>query len=43
MRLRELRFGATSDRIYLVRLDGRVYEWDLAELNRQLADLHLAW
>jgi WD40 repeat protein len=43
MRLRELTFGATSDRIYLVRLDGRVYEWDLAELKRQLASLHLAW
>jgi WD40 repeat protein len=43
MRLRELAFGATSDRIYLVRLDGRVYEWDLVEFKRQLASLHLAW
>jgi hypothetical protein len=43
MRLRELTFGSTSDRIYLVRLDGRVYEWDLAELRRQLGNLHLAW
>jgi serine/threonine protein kinase/WD40 repeat protein len=43
MRLRELTFSAAGDRIYLLRLDGRVYEWDLAELNRQLASLHLAW
>jgi WD40 repeat protein len=43
MRLRELTFSAAGDRIYLLRLDGRVYEWDLAELKRQLASLRLAW
>src|ERR1051325_2975875 len=43
MRLRELTFGAAGGRIYMIRLDGRVYEWDLAESNRQLATLQLAW
>jgi WD40 repeat protein len=39
----DLRFSRTGDRLYLVRLDGRVYEWDLARLRAELAKLGLDW
>src|SRR5205807_8105465 len=43
MRVRDLVFGAAGDRLYLMRLDGRVYEWDLDRLRAELAKLQLDW
>lgn len=43
MRLRDFSFGAAGDRLYLLRLDGRVDEWNLAQLHRELAELGLDW
>ena len=43
MRLRDFTFNNNGERVYAMRLDGRVYEWNLAELHRELAKLALDW
>jgi serine/threonine protein kinase/WD40 repeat protein len=43
VRLRELTFSVSGDRLYLMGLDGRIYDWNLAELRRELAKLGLPW
>jgi WD40 repeat protein len=43
MVLRDFTFSASGDRLYLLRLDGRVYEWNLAQLHKELAKLELDW
>jgi WD40 repeat protein len=43
LRVRDFTFSAAGDRLYVLRLDGRVYEWNLARLREQLAKLGLDW
>jgi WD40 repeat protein len=43
LRLRDFTFSASGDHLYLMGLDGRIYEWDLAELRKELTKLGLAW
>jgi hypothetical protein len=43
MRFQDLTFSSTGDRLYVLRGDGRVYEWNLAELRTELAKLGLNW
>ena len=43
MRLRDFTFDNAGDRLFAMRIDGRVYEWKLAELRRELGKLNLDW
>jgi hypothetical protein len=43
MRLQTLLFSPTGDRLYALRGNGTVYEWNLAELRKELAKLGLDW
>ncbi len=43
MRLQTLAFSPTGDRLYALRGNGAVYEWNLAELRKELAKLGLDW
>ena len=43
MRFQDVCFNATGDRMYLLRGDGRVYEWNVAELRNELVLLGLDW
>ena len=43
MRLRDFTFNNAGDRVYALRLDGRVYEWNLDELRHELKKLELDW
>jgi hypothetical protein len=43
MVLRDFTFGASGDHLYLLRLDGRVHEWNLAQLRQEVSKLELGW
>jgi WD40 repeat protein len=43
MRLRDFTFSAAGDHLYLLRVDGRIHEWNLAQVRRELAKLGLDW
>jgi serine/threonine protein kinase/WD40 repeat protein len=43
MRLRDFTFSAAGDHLYLLRVDGRVHEWNLAQVHRELSKLGLDW
>jgi WD40 repeat protein len=43
MRLQTLVFSPNGDRLYALRANGAVYDWNLAELRKELARLGLDW
>jgi hypothetical protein len=43
MVLRDFTLGASGDHLYLLRLDGRVHEWNLAQLRQEVSKLELGW
>ncbi len=42
-RLRDFAFSASGEHLYLMGLDGRIYEWNLAQLRKELTKLGLPW
>ena len=43
MRFQAIKFSQHDDRLFALRGNGRVYEWHLAQLRKDLAALRLDW